>query len=62
MAVERYTLPMIANTAEYAYFSFFRHIILFVVEHDYYPEAEVLSSYRYPNLPGMYGCDVDLDY
>lgn len=61
-AVKRYTLPMIANTTEYAYFSFFRHVILFVVEHDYYPEAKINSSYRYPDLPGMSECDIDFDY
>ena len=61
-AVKRYTLPMIANAAEYAYFSFFRHIILFVVEHDRCPEAEIISGYRYPDLPGMSRCEIDFDY
>lgn len=61
-AVKRYTLPMIANTAEYAYFSFFRHIILFVVEHDRCPEAEIAGGYRYPDLPGMCECEIDFDY
>ena len=61
-AVKRYTLPMIANTAEYAYFSFFRHIILFVIEHDDCPEVKITGSYCYPDLPGMTECDVDFDY
>lgn len=61
-AVKRYTLPMIANAAEYAYFSYFRHIILFVAEHDRCPDAEPIGSYRYPDLPGMCECEIDFDY
>ena len=61
-AVKRYTLPMIANAEEYAYFSFFQHIILFVVEHDRCPDVGIAGSYRYPDLPGMCRCEVDFDY
>lgn len=38
LAVKRYTLPMLANTSEFNYFSFYRHILLYVVEHDTHPE------------------------
>ena len=61
-AVKRYTLPMIANAAEYTYFSFFRHIILFVVEHDRCPDTEIVGGYRYPDLPGICRCEIDFDY
>lgn len=62
-AIKRYTLPMIANTAEYEYFSFFYYIIDYVARHDDSLNAESSpSGYRYPDLPGMYDCDIDFDY
>ena len=63
LAVKRYTLPMLANTSEFNYFSFYRHILLYVVEHDTHPEFPVPDTgYKYPPLPGMSECDIDFDY
>lgn len=63
LAVKRYTLPMLTNTSEFNYFSFYRHILLYVVEHDTHPEFPVLDTgYKYPPLPGMSECDIDFDY
>ena len=63
LAVKRYTLPMLTNTSEFDYFSFYRHILLYVVEHDTYPEFSVPDTgYKYPPLPGMSECDIDFDY
>jgi len=63
LAVKRYTLPMLTNTSEFNYFSFYRHILLYVVEHDTHPEFPVPDSgYKYPPLPGMSECDIDFDY
>ena len=61
-AVKRYTLPMLTNTEEYAYFSFYRYIFLYVTEHDIYPEFPISPFYKYPLMPGMCECDVDLEY
>ena len=61
-AFKRYILPMLANTLEYQYFSFYRYILQYVVEHDEYPEFEVARWYKYPLLPGMTECDIDFDY
>lgn len=61
-AVKRYTLPMLANTLEYAYFSFYRHILLYVTKHETYPEFPISPSYKYPLMPGMCECDVDVEY
>lgn len=61
-AFKRYTLPMLANTLEFEYFSFYRYILLYVVEHDAYPDVPIALWYKYPLLPGMCGCDIDLDY
>ena len=44
LAVKCYTLPMLANTSEFNYFSFYRHILLYVVEHDTHP------SFLFPTL------------
>ena len=63
LAVKRYTLPMLTNTSEFNYFSFYRHILLYVVEHDTHPEFPVPDTgYKYPPLPGMSECDIDFDY
>lgn len=63
LAVKRYTLPMLTNTSEFNYFSFYRHILLYVVEHDTHPEFLVPDTgYKYPPLPGMSECDIDFDY
>ena len=63
LAVKRYTLPMLTNTSEFNYFSFYRHILLYVVEHDEYPEFPAPDTgYKYPPLPGMSECDIDFDY
>ena len=62
LAVKRYTLPMLTNTSEFDYFSFYRHILLYVVEHDEYPEYPVASWYKYPLLPGISECEIDFDY
>lgn len=63
LAVKRYTLPMLANTSEFNYFSFYRHILLYVVKHDTHPEFPVPDTgYKYPPLPGMSECDIDFDY
>ena len=63
LAVKRYTLPMLANTSEFNYFSFYRHILLYVVEHDTHPELPIPDTgYKYPPLPGMSECDIDFDY
>lgn len=61
-AVKRYTLPMLANTEEFEYFSFYRYILLYVIEHDNYPEFPIVPLYRYPLLPGMCECDIDFDW
>ena len=61
-AFKRYVLPMLANTLEFEYFSFYRHILLYVVEHDTYPKFPISPSYRYPLLPGMCECDIDFEY
>ncbi len=61
-AFKRYVLPMLANTLEFEYFSFYRHILLYVVEHDTYPEFPISSFYMYPLLPGMCECDIDFEY
>lgn len=61
-AVKRYTLPMLTNTSEFDYFSFFRYVLLYVVENDTYPEFPISSAYKYPLMPGMCTCDVDLEY
>lgn len=61
-AVKRYTLPMLANTEEFEYFSFYRHILLYVIEHDTCPEFPIAPFYRYPLLPGMCECDIDFDW
>ena len=63
LAVKRYTLPMLTNTSEFNYFSFHRHILLYVVEHNTHPEFPVPDTgYKYPPLPGMSECDIDFDY
>ena len=63
LAVKRYTLPMLTNTSEFNYFSFYRHILLYVVEHDEYPDFPASNGgYKYPPLPGMSECDIDFDY
>ena len=63
LAVKQYTLPMLANTSEFNYFSFYRHILLYVVEHDTHPELPIPDTgYKYPPLPGMSECDIDFDY
>lgn len=63
LAVKRYTLPMLTNTSEFNYFSFYRHILLYVVEHNTHPEFPVPDTgYKYPPLPGMSECDIDFDY
>ena len=61
-AFKRYTLPMLANVFEFEYFSFFRHILLYVATHDTYPEFSISPSYQYPLLPGMCECSIDFDY
>ena len=61
-AFKRYTLPMLANILEFEYFSFYRHILLYVAEHDTYPDAPIASWYKYPLLPGMAECDIDFGY
>ena len=61
-AVKRYALPMLTNTLEYEFFSFYRYILLYVAEHDTYPEFPVSSFFQYPLMPGMCECEVDLDY
>ena len=53
---------MLANTIEFEYFSFYRYILLYVIEHDVYPDVPIAPWYKYPLLPGMCGCDIDLDY
>ena len=54
---------MLANTSEFNYFSFYRHILLYVVEHDTHPELPIPDTgYKYPPLPGMSECDIDFDY
>lgn len=58
-AVKRYILPMLANTKEYAYASFFRHIILYVVRNEEYPDFPALSSYAYLDMPGMSECEIN---
>lgn len=63
LVVKRYTLPMLTNTSEFDCFSFYRHILLYVVEHDEYPEFPAPNGgYKYPPLPGMSECEIDFDY
>ena len=44
LAVKRYTLPMLANTSEFNYFSFYRHILLYVVS------MILIRSFLFPTL------------
>ncbi len=61
-AIKRYTLPMLGyHSDDFCHASFFEYVMLYVVEHDSYPDFPIHHGYRYPEMPGASNWDIE-DY